>query len=66
MLGKCLGKMYNTPGQADVTVQEVIDCYVRAVETVPERRDRQDPIFEPHYKLVSVVHKLVQGKSLEV
>ncbi|KAI9855249.1 MAG: Histone transcription regulator 3 [Trichoglossum hirsutum] len=65
MLGKCLGKMYNTPGQADVTVQEVIDCYVRAVETVPERRDRQDPIFEPHYKLVSVVHKLVQGKSLE-
>ncbi|KAH0562228.1 hypothetical protein GP486_003076 [Trichoglossum hirsutum] len=65
MLGKCLGKMYNTPGQVDVTVQEVIDCYVRAVETVPERRDRQDPIFEPHYKLVSVVHKLVQRKSLE-
>jgi hypothetical protein len=66
MLGKCLGKMYNTPEQTDVTVQDVINCYVRAIETVPERRDRQDPIFEPHYKLASVVHKFVQRRKLEV
>ncbi|KAI9783556.1 MAG: Histone transcription regulator 3 [Geoglossum umbratile] len=65
MLGKCLGKMYNSPEQTEVTITEVLDCYIRAIETVPERRDRQDPIFEPHYKLVSVVHKLVQGEKME-
>ncbi|KAL9020860.1 MAG: hypothetical protein Q9185_001931 [Variospora sp. 1 TL-2023] len=39
-----------------------------AIETFPERRDNKhpekDPTLEPHYKLVSVVHKLVSSRRL--
>jgi hypothetical protein len=37
----------------------VINSFSRAVETLPNRDSRKDPILEPHYKLVSIVHKLV-------
>jgi hypothetical protein len=72
MLGKCLWKMYNAPdevrkGQPAPTVQEVVDTCVRAIETLPNRRDnRKEPILEPHYKLVSIVHKLVLRKDITV
>lgn len=46
---------------------DVVNTFVRAIETLPKRRsDKQDPIFEPHYKLVSLTHKLVQKEELEV
>lgn len=48
----------------------VIDAFVRAIETCPEKRDSKhpdkDPILEPHYKLVSVVHKLVRSRRILV
>lgn len=73
MMGKCLWKMYNQheiqgdPETATVGFMDVVDCFVRAIQTLPERKsDKQDPIFEPHYKLVSIVHKLVQKGDLEV
>ncbi len=50
-------------GRAAVDVMDVIDCFVRAIQTLPARKD---PIFEPHYKLVSIVHKLVVKGGLEV
>ena len=75
MLGKCLWKMYdcddNIRGNAGrISYQSPIDSFRRAIETLPERRDsrhpEKDPTLEPHYKLVSIVHKLVQTRRLEV
>lgn len=72
MLGKCLWKMHTaddaTRGSARApTAQEVLDAFVRAIDVLPDKRDsRREPILEPHYKLVSVIHKLVLRKELEV
>jgi hypothetical protein len=67
MLGKCRWKMYTASeevreGQKAPSLQEVVmDCFIRAIETLPNRRDnRKEPILEPHYKLVSIVNKLVR------
>jgi len=53
-----------------VTYQPAIVAFVRAIEACPEKRDarhpEKDPILEPHYKLVSVVHKLVHAKRISV
>lgn len=70
MLSKCLWKMYQKPleelGQKDKkarpTVQAVVAALEKAVEVVsllPKPRHGQDPILEPHYKIVSVLLKLV-------
>ena len=45
--------------------KEVLNAFKRAVETAPERRDKE-PILEPHYKLLSILHKLVHRNRLEV
>ncbi|KAI9791427.1 MAG: Histone transcription regulator 3 [Piccolia ochrophora] len=72
MSGKCLWKMYNHPEQGSkgaptITLSDVIATFVKAIETLPERKtEKQDPILEPHYKLVSIVHKLVQRKKIEL
>ena len=72
MLGKCLWKMHNCEdhvrGKArSLDFQQALDALVHAIECLPGRKDsRHDPILEPHYKLVSVVHKLVQKKQLQV
>ena len=67
MLGKVLWKMHNYGermlGNAKrIGYQIVIDAFVRAIESCPDKRDTRhpdkDPILEPHYKLVSVVYKL--------
>lgn len=70
LLGKCLWKMHNCDdrdrnGARKVDHSEVLEVFERAVATVPERRDK-DPILEPHYKLLSIVHKLVQSKRLAI
>ena len=68
MLGKCLWKMLtNTEPESPrrVLVEEVLDAFSDAIENLPGRKDsRADPILEPHFKLVSVVHKLVHRKML--
>ncbi|KAJ5749207.1 uncharacterized protein N7511_010903 [Penicillium nucicola] len=68
-LGKCLWKMYNSDDSLRtspkrVEIQEVLDALFDAINALPQRRDsRSDPIFEPHFKLFSFVHKLVlRGK----
>ena len=67
MLGKVLWKMHNYGermlGNAKrIGYQIVIDAFVRAIESCPNKRDSRhsdkDLILEPHYKLVSVIHKL--------
>lgn len=75
MLGKCLWKMHNCSeevrGRAQkISCVEALDAFTRAIELLPERRDSRHPekqlTLEPHYKLVSVVHKLVQSRRLQV
>lgn len=44
----------------------VINSFVKAIETVPKPKDsRSEPILEPHYKLMSIAHKLVMLGDLE-
>ncbi|KAL8782982.1 MAG: hypothetical protein Q9195_009516 [Heterodermia aff. obscurata] len=69
LLGKCLWKMYDCDdwvrgnGKA-IGHKEVLNAFKHAVETAPERRDKE-PILEPHYKLLSILNKLVQRNRLE-
>lgn len=73
MYGKCLWKMYHqVPGESDASakakpsVPSIIRALKKAVATVPKPRDsRQEPILEPHYKLLSIVHKLVSNGDLK-
>lgn len=47
------------------TMDAVLKPFLRAIETCPKPRDgRQEPILEPHYKLVSIVHKFVLFAAL--
>jgi hypothetical protein len=79
MLGKCLWKMHrtereataNSMGQERASFQknppsweDVVDAFVSAIETLPGKKEKRDPVLEPHYKLVSIVHKLVQFKEI--
>ena len=72
MLGKCLWKLGCSSNASDphALFLEVLDTYTRAIRCVPEKKDSRhpdrDPILDPHYKLVSVVHKLVQRKFISV
>ncbi|PSK55866.1 hypothetical protein B9Z65_4744 [Elsinoe australis] len=69
MLGKCLWKMHNaTPQQAGMRERPYHDlalhAFQRAIELLPrERRDKKEPLLEPHYKIVTVVHKLMTRKD---
>jgi hypothetical protein len=46
---------------------EVINAVLDAIAALPQRRDsRSDPIFEPHFKLFSFVHKLVARGNMTV
>jgi hypothetical protein len=74
MLGKCYWKMYRKVDDEwderakakRPTVDDIIHAFVNAIKTVPKPKDnRQDPILEPHYKLASILHKLVMSKSIE-
>lgn len=72
MLGKCLWKMWTSPVEdlspkaMRVEFDDALECISQAIEKLPSRDSRKDPILEPHYKLVSMVHKLVTVEALEV
>ena len=71
MLGKCLWKMKMfkhdspIPGRATrPSSQQVLNSFIRAIELIPDEkrkdsREKREPVLEPHYKLVSIVHKLL-------
>ena len=69
MLGKCLWKLFRCSKSSSVDCLQPLDAFIRAIECAPEKRDSRhpdrDPILEPHYKLVSIVHKLVHGGHLQ-
>ena len=69
-LGKVLWKMHNcsdeTLGKVKrIPFRPVVDALVYAVKCLPDRKDGRhpdkDPVLEPHYKLLSVVHKEVRA-----
>lgn len=50
-----------------ISIDDVLDALLDSIDTLPQRKDsRSDPIFEPHYKLVSIIHKLVHRDTLTV
>ncbi|KAL9108276.1 MAG: hypothetical protein Q9227_006873 [Pyrenula ochraceoflavens] len=71
--GKCLWKMYTDtrsatfpPLKSKPSVDDVLNTLVETISKLPERRDsRAEPILEPHFKLVSIVHKLVRGGIID-
>ncbi|KAF2828591.1 hypothetical protein CC86DRAFT_319525 [Ophiobolus disseminans] len=81
MLGKCGWKMwtanddesrYNAsigvpPRRRDgPTWEDVINTFISAIETLPSKKGRNgEPVLEPHYKLVAIVHKLFQRGAID-
>ncbi|KAF2133393.1 hypothetical protein P153DRAFT_332115 [Dothidotthia symphoricarpi CBS 119687] len=80
MLGKCGWKMWSANHNAILhdasngtpmssrrgpSWEEVIDAFISAIEILPGKKGRNgEPVLEPHYKLVSIVHKLFQRKAI--
>jgi hypothetical protein len=74
MVSKCLWKMYQTPdtdlGTQDLpakpSVDDLINSLERSIEVASASRKSKssDPILEPHYKILSIVHKLVSRRDL--
>ncbi|EAW09850.1 putative transcriptional corepressor of histone genes (Hir3) [Aspergillus clavatus NRRL 1] len=70
MLSKCLWKMFSCDdavrgNSKRISLDDFLDSLLDAIDTLPQRKDsRSDPIFEPHYKLVSIIHKLVERGTL--
>ncbi|KAK0714701.1 hypothetical protein B0H67DRAFT_553369 [Lasiosphaeris hirsuta] len=75
MAAKCLWKMYQKPLDtldaknrlSRPTVQAVLDALEKTVEVVsalPKPRHGQDPVLEPHYKILTVIHKLIKRGDL--
>jgi hypothetical protein len=68
MLGKCLWKMYCRAGddhdprsmETKPSMEDVLRAFKNAIKTVPKPNNRSEPILEPHYKIVSIVHKLLK------
>lgn len=74
-LSKCTWKMFcrdNESREIDKILipENVTGEIIRAIELLPTKKDPRrapaEPILEPHYKLVSVVHKMVTMEELEV
>ena len=74
MLAKCYWKMFNTPEdrldskdrKAKVTGTTVLDTLKKAIQVAYNARKSRssEPILEPHYKIVSVLHKMVVRRDL--
>ncbi|KAH9844824.1 histone transcription regulator 3 [Teratosphaeria destructans] len=72
ILGKCLWKMHSASpevlGSDDPpSADEVLAAIIKSIELLPDKKDsreRKEPTLEPHYKLVSVVHKMVVRGSI--
>ncbi|KAM0720665.1 hypothetical protein Q7P37_004802 [Cladosporium fusiforme] len=75
MLAKCLWKMHSmpqkglSPNDNPPSPQEVFRHLERALQLVPgkDKRDsKSQPILEPHYKLLILVHKMYIRGSIEL
>ncbi|KAH0287139.1 hypothetical protein M436DRAFT_41599 [Aureobasidium namibiae CBS 147.97] len=68
-LGKCLWKMYcNAARDADrpPSIDAIINEFCESINLLPPKKDsKREPILEPHYKLVSVVNKMVNRHFID-
>ncbi|KAF7562650.1 hypothetical protein G7046_g1482 [Stylonectria norvegica] len=74
MLSKCYWKMYQTPAEvldskdqrSRITIETVLKSLRKAVDVANNARKSRssDPILEPHYRIASILHKLVIGGDL--
>ncbi|KIV95256.1 hypothetical protein PV10_02929 [Exophiala mesophila] len=66
--GKCLWKMFQQPVNASrkrpVTAEHVLEAFTDAIESLPKKEKSSEPILEPHFKLASVLHKMVSRRVL--
>ncbi|RMZ71671.1 Histone transcription regulator 3 [Pyrenophora seminiperda CCB06] len=81
MLGKCGWKMWaandsamryetftgtSLAPQPGPIWESVVEALVSAIETLPGKKGRNgEPVLEPHYKLVSITHKLLQHEAID-
>lgn len=75
MVGKCLWKEYCNAGAdwderikaSRPQMQAVLNSFINAVNHAPKNNSssRSEPLLEPHYKIVSVVYKLVLMQDME-
>jgi tetratricopeptide (TPR) repeat protein len=75
MLGKCLWKMHSAPRETlqpndrPPNAPKVFESFLRALELVPGKNSRDSksqPILEPHYKLLIIVHKMYMRHSISL
>lgn len=72
MLGKCYWKLYCRihkgaaidPEAKQTDINRLLLTLERAIELCP-RPSRTDPILEPHYKYMSIMHKLVKRGHID-
>ncbi|KAI4728766.1 hypothetical protein E4T49_03454 [Aureobasidium sp. EXF-10728] len=67
-LGKCLWKMYcNAPKESErPSIDAIINEFCESINLLPRKKDsKREPILEPHYKLVTVVHKMVTRRFID-
>ncbi|KAK5996739.1 Histone transcription regulator 3-like protein [Cladobotryum mycophilum] len=75
MLAKCYWKMYQTPvGQLDetdaksrVNVKTILDTLQKSIKVahIARKSRHSDPILEPHYKIITILHKLVTRGDMQ-
>ena len=53
------------PRQEGCEAEEVLEAFVDAVDASPKKEKATDYILEPHFKLVSIVHKMVHRKHIK-
>lgn len=62
---KCLWKMFQSrENQGRVSAEDVVDTIIEAIDALPKKEKSNEPILEPHLKLVSTIHKLVKGRAI--
>jgi hypothetical protein len=63
---KCLWKMFRSPqNRGKVCAEDVLDTITEAIEALPPKKEKSnEPILEPHFKLVSTVHKMVKSRAI--
>lgn len=70
MRGKCRWKLLREADDTTLDWKYPIRAFVKAVEQVPEKRDsrhpEKEPVLEPHFKLLSVVYKLLEKGTISV
>ena len=80
MLGKSIWKMWAVnhkamldaissgeaaPVQSSPNWEDVVQAVTGAIERLPDKKGKNEPILEPHYKLIAIAHKLVQRGAID-